>query len=403
MVIRQAYLDKIKPFIGTDLIKIITGIRRSGKSTLLTQIMDLLKSMEISEDQFVYYDLEKEDFSRKLNDEILYQEITTQYKVINKKIYIFLDEIQKVENWEKLVNSLRVNLDSDIYITGSNSQLLSSELSTFLAGRYVQFEIFPFSFKEFSLQYQEVRPLDNLNQAQLFLKYVLFGGMPFLGKLKYEYEPCMQYLQDTYNSVILRDVVSGHKIRDVDSLERLIRFFFKNFANTFSAASIVKYLKSNLKKVTIDTVLNYISFCKDAYILYQVKRDDLKLKSTLSVNEKYYLADHSFYECLYGNSSSVINQILENIVFIELLSRGYKVSVGKVKDKEVDFVATKQSEKIYIQVTYLLASAETVAREFSVFDEIKDNYPKYVLSLDEINLSQNGIIHQNIRDFLLQD
>ena len=317
------------------------------------------------------------------------------------KIYIFFDEIQEVQDWEKCVNSLRVALDCDIYITGSNAKLLSGELSTYLAGRYVEFVIYPFSFAEFFELYRSVFP--QISVQQCFQKYLLFGGMPYLSNLRYAEEPSRQYLFDVFNSVQLKDIVQRNKVRDVDLLERILSYVMANVGTTFSATSLSKFFKSEHRTIAPETILNYIKYCCDAYLFYQVKRQDLQGRQILSANEKYYIADHGIREAVFGGNMKDINLILENIIFMELLRRGYSVTVGKSGNKEIDFICSKRNEKLYIQVTYLLASEETINREFGVYDSIRDNFPKYVVSMDEFDMSRNGIKHRNIRDFLLAE
>ena len=317
------------------------------------------------------------------------------------KIYLFFDEIQEVKDWERAINSFRVDLDCDIYITGSNSQLLSGELSTYLAGRYVEFVIYPFSFQEFTEQIQLEQP--NITSSESFKKYLLYGGMPYLWNLQYKDEPVKQYLRDLYNAVELKDIVRRKKIRDVDLLERILAYVTANIGNTFSSTAISKFLKSEGRRIAPETILNYLHAGSEAFLFYPVKRKELIGKKILSVQEKYYLADHGIREAVIGGNMQDINLILENIVFIELKRRGYSINIGKYENKEVDFVATRQSQQIYIQVCYLLASPETIEREFGIYKNIPDNYPKYVLSLDEFDMSRDGIIHMNIRDFLLMD
>lgn len=325
---------------------------------------------------------------------VLYRWIADKAAAIKGKIYIFLDEIQEVTNWERVINSLRVAFDVDIYLTGSNAKLLSGELSTYLAGRYVQFVIYPFSYQEFILANQ----LDDTPQA--FQKYLLFGGMPFLMNLHFQEGPSRQYLQDMYNSVILKDIVQRNNLRDVDLLERIIGYALSSIGHVFSASNITKYLKSEHRKVSNDTVLNYLNACTTAYLFYKIPRQDLLGKKLLSINEKYYVVDHGLREAVYGHNARDIDQILENIVCLELLRRGYTVTIGKAGNFEVDFIAEKGNRKCYVQVTYLLASPETIEREFRVYKDIKDNYPKYVVSMDELDFSQDGIQHYNIRKFL---
>lgn len=292
-------------------------------------------------------------------------------------------------------------MDCDIYITGSNAKLLSGELATYLAGRYVEFIVYPFSFAEFLELYHSVFPEETVQKS--FQQYILYGGMPYLANIRYADEPSRQYLQDLFNSVQLKDIVKRNKIRDVDLLERIMAYVMANVGNTFSASSLAKFLKSEQRTVAPETILNYIRYCCDAYLFYQVKREEVQGKQILASNEKYYIADHGIREAVFGGNAKDINLTLENIVYLELLRRGYHVTVGKNQDKEIDFVCVKRGEKLYIQVTYLLASEETIQREFGVYDTVRDNFPKYVVSMDEFDMSRNGIKHRNIRDFLLDE
>lgn len=394
MIQREYYMKQIRPFINTDLIKVLTGIRRSGKSVMLQLIQEELLSQQVRPDQMISLNFEDLANLPLCQPMALYQWIADKATAIKGKIYIFLDEIQEVTNWERVINSLRVAFDVDIYLTGSNAKLLSGELSTYLAGRYVQFVIYPFSYQEFILANQ----LDDTPQA--FQKYLLFGGMPFLMNLHFQEGPSRQYLQDMYNSVILKDIVQRNNLRDVDLLERIIGYALSSIGHVFSASNITKYLKSEHRKVSNDTVLNYLNACTTAYLFYKIPRQDLLGKKRLSINEKYYVVDHGLREAVYGHNARDIDQILENIVCLELLRRGYTVTIGKAGNFEVDFIAEKGNRKCYVQVTYLLASPETIEREFRVYKDIKDNYPKYVVSMDELDFSQDGIQHYNIRKFL---
>lgn len=394
MIQREYYMKQIRPFINTDLIKVLTGIRRSGKSVMLQLIQEELLSQQVRPDQMISLNFEDLANLPLCQPMALYQWIADKAAAIKGKIYIFLDEIQEVTNWERVINSLRVAFDVDIYLTGSNAKLLSGELSTYLAGRYVQFVIYPFSYQEFILANQ----LDDTPQA--FQKYLLFGGMPFLMNLHFQEGPSRQYLQDMYNSVILKDIVQRNNLRDVDLLERIIGYALSSIGHVFSASNITKYLKSEHRKVSNDTVLNYLNACTTAYLFYKIPRQDLLGKKLLSINEKYYVVDHGLREAVYGHNARAIDQILENIVCLELLRRGYTVTIGKTGNFEVDFIAEKGNRKCYVQVTYLLASPETIEREFRVYKDIKDNYPKYVVSMDELDFSQDGIQHYNIRKFL---
>ena len=401
MTKRELYIEKIKPFIDKDIIKVLTGIRRSGKSVMLKLIMEELKQNKIDEKQFININFENLINRELTTADKLHEYILKKASEIKKKCYIFLDEIQEVKDWEKCINSLRVNeeYDFDIYITGSNAKLLSGELSTYLAGRYVEFVIYPFSFKEFLETLKSIQ--QDVSTREAFQKYVKFGGMPFLYNLAFEEEASLQYLKDIYSSIILKDITQRNKIRDTDLLERVISYLIMNVGNNFSATSISKFFKSENRKVSVETILNYIKVAEESFLIYRVSRDDLIGKKVLNVNEKYYIADHGMREAILGSNQRDINQIFENIIYLELLRKGYNVRVGKVDNLEVDFVCTKGNEKIYVQVAYLLASSETIEREFTSLEKIGDNYPKYIISMDEFDMSRNGIKHINIIEFLI--
>lgn len=401
MIKRETYLRRIRPFIGGDLVKVMTGMRRSGKSVMLELIKEELVSQGVDPRQFIALNFEDMRYTHLLTAQALHDEILQRKEGMHGKVYLFFDEIQEVDGWEKCINSFRVEFDCDIYITGSNAKLLSGELATYLGGRYVEFVIYPFSFAEFLALYRTVYP--ETSPAQGFQAYLLRGGMPYLANLRFEETPCRQYLTDVFNSVQLKDIVKRNKIRDVDLLERIIAYVMANVGTTFSATAISKFLKNEHRTVSPETVLNYLRACADAYLFYQVKRQDVQGKQILASQEKYYIADHGVREAVFGGNLRDINLILENIVFLELLRRGYTVTVGKSGALEVDFIAEQRGERVYIQVCYLLAAPETVQREFGVYDTIPDNFPKYVVSMDELDLSRNGIHHKNIRDFLLME
>lgn len=401
MIKREMYMKRIRPFIGNDLIKVMTGIRRSGKSVMLELIQEELIASGIDADNFICINFEDLRNVHLLNAMALHEEILKRAEQLKGKVYLFFDEIQEVEDWEKCINSFRVSLDCDIYITGSNAKLLSGELATYLGGRYVEFVIYPFSFLEFLELYHTVNSTTSVQEC--FQKYLLVGGMPYLSNIRYEEEPSKQYLSDLFNSVQLKDIVKRNKVRDVDLLERIIAYVMANVGTTFSASSLVKFLKNEHRTTSTDTVLNYIKYCCDSYLFYQVKREDLQGKQILTTNEKYYIADHGIREAVFGGNMRDINLVLENIVYMELVRRGYKVTIGKTGTKEIDFVCDQRGEKLYVQVAYLLADESTVNREFGVYDTIRDNFPKYVVTMDEIDMSRNGIKHRNIRDFLTTD
>ena len=401
MIKREMYMKRIRPFMGNDLVKVLTGIRRSGKSVMLDLIKEELYASGVSSSQVISVNFENMSNAHLCTASALHDEIIRHASEAEGKVYLFFDEIQEVDAWEKCINSFRVEIDCDVYITGSNARLLSGELATYLAGRYVEFVIYPFSFQEFAELYHTVYPDADIRHC--FSKYLTLGGMPYLSNLGYDEAASRQYLQDLFNSVELKDVVKRNNIRDVDMLERIIAYVTSNIGTTFSSTGISKYLKSEGRSVSPETVLGYIRACTDAFLFYQVKRQDLQGKKILTVNEKYYVADHGVREAVYGGNLKNINLILENIVYMELLRRGYRVTIGKIGDKEIDFVCEDQGNKLYIQVAYLLASEETIEREFGVYDHVRDNFPKYVVTLDEFDMSRNGIKHRNIRDFLLQE
>ena len=400
MIQRESYMKQIRPFVNGDLVKVLTGFRRSGKSVMLELIQEELLSHGVKPEQFISLNFEKMENARLCTAEALNHAVMERASSVSGKAYLFFDEIQEVADWEKCVNSLRVTLDCDMYLTGSNAKLLSGELATCLAGRYVEFVIYPFSFSEFSELYATVFPDSSL--ARRFQTYLTIGGMPYLSNLRFEQEPCQRYLEDLYNSAVLKDVVKRNSVRDVELLEHIIAYVMANAGNVFSANSVSKFLKSERRKVSTDTVLNYIKYCMDAYLVYRAGREDLQGKQLLSTNEKYYIADHGLREAVYGGNMRDINLVLENIVYMELLRRGYHVAVGRLDSREIDFVCEKRGEKLYVQVAYLLAAEDTIRREFGVYDSIRDNFPKYVVSMDELDMSRNGIKHRNIRDFLME-
>ena len=380
MIQREMYMKRIRPFIGTDLVKVMTGIRRCGKSVMLNLIKDELKASGVQDVQMISFNFEVMSNAHLCTAQALHEEVLKRAAAIAGKVYLFFDEIQEVAQWEKAINSFRIELDCDIY--------------------YVEFTIYPFSFAEFLELYRTVEP--GASDAAAFQQYLTLGGMPYLANLRYAPEPCRQYLHDIYNSVVLNDVVRRNKIRDVDLLARIVAYVIGNIGTTFASTSIAKFLKSEHRTVAPETVLNYIKYCAEAYLFYQVNREDLQGKQILATNEKYYMADHGLREAVFGGNMKDINLILEIIVYMELLRRGYTVTVGKIGSREIDFVGQKQHEKLYVQVCYLLASDETIQREFGVYASVPDNFPKYVVSMDELDMSRDGIKHRNIRDFLTQ-
>jgi len=388
MVNREHYISKIRPFMGKDIVKVLTGIRRCGKSVMLELIKMDLEKRGISSRNFLSINFESmaQGYAKSIDE--TYTHIQSFAKK-HKKIYLFLDEIQELQDWEKLVNSCLIDFKADIYITGSNAKMLSGELATYLAGRYVEFHIYPFSFSEAKLA-----------GLGSFEEYAKKGGMPFLYQNSTDWNSSKLYLSDIYSSVLLKDIVERYGVRDVDLLKRLLQFFIANIGHSFSATSVLKYLKNEKRSLSAETIYNYIDYCKNACLLHLVHRKDISGKKMLRFQEKIYIADHGIREAVYGNNMKDIEQVLENIVYMELLRRGYDVCVGKVDEFEIDFVASTGAKQIYIQVCYLLASKETAEREFSPLLKIRDNFPKFVISTDKFDMSREGIVHKNIEEFL---
>lgn len=387
------------PFVGTDVIKVFTGIRRCGKSVMLELVKEKLKTTGAPPSNMVSFNFEDIRNSPFRTADALHREILRRAKNLNGKIFLFLDEIQEVQDWQKCVNSLRISIDCDIFITGSNAKLLSGELATYLAGRYVQFSIFPFSFGEYLDLYRSSFP--GADPRDAFAKYLATGGMPYISNLNFSENPIRQYLADIFDSVLFKDVSLRHGIRDAELLRRIIHYALANVGSTFSATSIAKFLKNERRKVSTETVLNYLKYCCDACLFHRIPRHDVAGKTILSTQEKYYVADHGLRNAVCTPNQNDIAMTLENVVCLELLRRGWTVGVGKIGPREIDFIAERPGDRIYVQVAYLLASPETVAREFGALESVGDNYPKYVLSLDEVDFSRNGIRHLNVRDFLL--
>lgn len=396
-IFRNKYIEKIKKFIDKPIVKILTGMRRVGKSTILNIIKDQVLK-DVPDENKIYMNFESFEFFDIKDDNELKDYLSEKLKDKEGKVYFFFDEIQLVKDWEKVINGLRVSHNCDIYITGSNSKLISGNLATLLAGRYVEFEIQPFTFDEFS----EIYRSSNLSREELFQKFIKIGGMPGLKYFNLEEEVSQKYLNDIYNTVLVKDVLNYNNIRDVDIFNRILSFAMQNIGANFSASAIRNYLKSENRNISVDTVLNYLEYCNKAFVLKKVPRYDLGGKKLLKVDEKYYLTDHGFRQSMGFSNVKDIEKTLENIVYIELLSRGYDVKIGKVKDREIDFVAKKSEEISYFQIAYLMENEKTREREFGAYDLVTDNYPKYVLSMDKLDFSQRGIVHKNIIDFLLE-
>jgi len=397
---RKLYWNRILPFIDKPVIKIITGMRRVGKSCILKTIMEKLHRDDGPEQRIVYIDKESIDYEFVSDYKALYQFATKEFEGVMGSKYLFVDEIQEIEGWEKAINSLFSEGGVDIFITGSNAHLLSSELATLLSGRYVEFQVFPLSFKEF-IDFSAERAQD---QGRLFQEYLKFGGFPAIHHFDLSEEVVYQYISAIYNTILLKDIVKLNKVRNIPLLENLGRYVFDNVGNIFSAKKIADYLKSQKMKVGIETVQNYLGYLTATYAANRVDRYDIRGKRVLELHEKYYLGDIGLRHALLGFRESDMGGILENVVFLELKRRGYRANIGKLGNREIDFVAEKEGRKIYVQVAYLLHSAETIEREFSPLREIKDNYPKYVLSMDTLFGNDfEGIQRIHLKDFLLSD
>ena len=396
MIKRKFYLEKIVKLIDTEDIKVITGVRRCGKTVLLKQIIDELENRGIASENIIYMSFESSKYKNIRNDNDLDEFIFSKTNNLNGKIYLLFDEIQKVKNWEVSLNSYRVDLECDIYITGSNSQLLSGELATLISGRYISINMLPFSFKELIQYYDEMH--ENIDEIKLFEQYLSYGGFP--GLLNYENEEKEKYLYDLYSTIVLNDILYKNKVKDLDLLERLMEFMISNIGQLFSANSISKYIKNENRKTTPHTIINYMDYARNAFIFYQIKRENIKQKRKLLISDKYYLVDSGFYFIFNGSTQRNWVQLLENIVFLELIRQGYSITIGKIQDLEVDFVCRKANQIKYIQVSQSILDENTRKREFKSLEKISDSYPKYVISMDSFDFSANGIIHLNIIDFL---
>jgi len=399
MIERPLYLDKIMPFVDTPFVKILTGVRRCGKSTILKIIIKKIKEEKNVDDEqilnYCFNSMEYEDMTTKE----LYLELKSKI-IQSKKTYLFLDEIQEIEGWEKVVNTLASDFDVDIYITGSNSRMMSSEISTYLTGRYITFHIYTLSFEEYLMFKKSYTTLKELKQE--FSQYVRLGGFPATHLQDYSQDEVYTIVKDIYNSTIFSDIVRRNQVKKIDQLERVVKYTFNNIGNTFSAKSVSNYFKSEQRKIDNETVYSYLEKLQKAYILHKCSRYDLQGKNILKTQEKFYLADVSLRYSVLGYTVDSVASSLENIVYLELKRRGYNVYIGKTKDKEIDFVATKQNEKIYVQVTQEIKSEKIQKREYEQLLEIRDNYPKYVVMADDFaGGNYEGIKTMNIVDFLL--
>lgn len=397
MISRPDYLEKLKPFIDVKVIKILAGIRRCGKSTILEMLKQELISHGVKEDHIISINYSNVEFDKSFNFLKMYDELKAKF-VDEKKYYLLLDELQEVDGWEKTVNSLFEEKNVDIYVTGSNSKLLSSEISTYLTGRYVTISVYTLSFKEYlTFKNNQNKPIKEQLQD-----YIRFGGFPLVAISNLDEKASYQIVEDIYNSVVVNDITKKHNIQNIDLFNRVVRFIVENIGKTFSANSIVKFLKSENRTISVETIYNYLQWLEKAFVIYRCKRYDLQGKNILKTQEKFYIADQSIKYALFGFNPTTIASMMENLVYFELKRRGYDVFIGKNADKEIDFVAIDRDKKLYIQVCRELPKESD--REFANLIEIKDNYPKMIVTLDDYASGNvNGINVVHLADFLLNN
>lgn len=396
MVSREQILNRIRPFYESELIKVLIGLRRSGKSVLLRQIMEELTANGVEESQIIYINFEDFQYSFITNAEQLYQYVCDQRKN-ERKYYLFFDEIQMVKEFERVINSFRATWDVSIFITGSNGKLLSGELATLLSGRYVSFRVTPFSF----IEYCEIRRIQEPSDEDL-IEYMNWGGMPQRFAMQGEMET-RTFLQDLYNSIVLRDIVQRTGAKEVDLINRIMEYLMLNPSQTFSAKGILDYFKSVDRTVSAQTLYNYLDHIQTSLIVSKAQRYDIRGKQILTTLDKYFLTDLGLGRIHNSGYKLEMGAMLENIVYNELRNRDYEVYVGKLPNKEVDFVAVKGDKREYYQVAYYLTEQSVIDREFGAFSAITDNYPKYVLSMDKFDFSREGIIHKNVIRFLMEE
>lgn len=399
MIPRPTYIKKIQPYMDAPFVKILSGVRRCGKSTILRMIADELRGRGVPEERILTYNFDSMRYEDIKTARLLYEDLRPRLSP-DGRTYLFLDEIQEVDSWEKAVNSLTTDFDVDIYVTGSNSRMMSSEISTYLTGRYVTIGVFPLSFEEYLMFRQQYAPIGDRNGE--LARYLRMGGFPALHLREYTPDEAYTIVKDIYNSVIFTDIVKRGQIRKVDQLERIVRFVFDNVGRTFSAASIARYLKNGQRSLDNETVYSYLRGLENAFILHRCSRYDIQGKEFLKTQEKFYLSDPAFRYSILGYTPDSVAAMLENLVCLELLRRGYEVSVGKTGDDEIDFVATRQEDRLYVQIAQRIERDETEQREYGRLLEIPDNYPKYVLRTDPFaGGNYRGVRTMHVADFLL--
>ena len=395
MILRPDYIEAVKPFMDAPLVKILTGVRRCGKSTIFEMIRQELLERGIPEDHIIMKKYTEMDIPDTITSKQMYDELVSRVED-DKRYYFLLDEIQEIKGWEKAVNSLLEGMNADIYVTGSNSKLMSSEISTYLTGRYISIPVFTLSFRE----YLEFKKESTQSYDKLLEEYIKFGGFPIIALGEYEQQSAYQIVDGIYHTVVSRDIVKRHRINKQDLFDRVVKYVIENMGNTFSASSISNFLKSENRKVSIESIYNYLRWLEQAFIIFPCERYDMQGKSVLKTQEKYYLADVSFRYALFGYNRKMLDGVMENIVYLELRRRGYDVYVGKNNTKEIDFIAIHKDEKIYVQVCVQIP--ENSNREVGNLMEIRDHYPKYVVTLNEMDVGiENGIRIVHLRDFLL--
>ena len=417
IISRPMYIERIMPYVDAPFVKILSGVRRCGKSTISKMLVDKLRERGITNEHIFTYNLDSLQYEG-MTAKMLYNEI--KGKLPQKgKTYLFLDEVQEVKDWEKAVNSFMIDFDVDLYVTGSNSCMLSSEISTYLTGRYISFRVFPLSFAEylafrkeysssnmtfsleFPVEFKKDNPHNNLYTE--FSRYLRFGGFPAIHLQEYSVDEAYTIVKDIYNSTIFTDIIKRGQIRKVDQLERIVKFAFDNIGRTFSAASVSKYLKSERRTIDNETVYNYLRKLENAFILHRCSRYDIQGKEILKTQEKFYVCDPAMKYSVLGYTSDSVAAMLENVVYLELLRREYEVTIGRLASGEIDFVATKQGYKVYIQIAERIEREVTKRREYDRLLSIADNYPKYVLRTDEFaGGNYQGIKTMHIADFLLE-
>ena len=395
MILRPDYIEAVKPFMDAPLVKILTGVRRCGKSTIFEMIRQELLERGIPEDHIIMKKYTEMDIPDTITAKQMYDELVSRVED-DKRYYFLLDEIQEIKGWEKTVNSLLEGMNADIYVTGSNSKLMSSEISTYLTGRYISIPVFTLSFRE----YLEFKKESTQSYDKLLEEYIKFGGFPIIAIGEYEQQSAYQIVDGIYHTVVSRDIVKRHRINKQDLFDRVVKYVIENMGKTFSANSISNFLKSENRKVSIESIYNYLRWLEQAFIIFPCERYDMQGKSILKTQEKYYLADVSFRYALFGYNRKMLDGVMENIVYLELCRRGYDVYVGKNNTKEIDFIAIHKDEKIYVQVCVQIP--ENSNREVGNLMEIRDHYPKYVVTLNEMDVGiENGIRIVHLRDFLL--